>query len=590
MTRARLYAAALGLVSGVGLSGCPNATPKFTDARCTTLCQSARACGVIPSALGGASVSSDGDYVDLCTERCLSSDPSRADIATIVDCLSLYDPADVVDTCAPECVSVVQCMRTAVSTGDVGSEALGSAEVTVTMVPADFWLSTKENKSWCPEGLDEVPLLSSYYRDAGVAAEMAGLLLKVSQGFDALEAGLAAAADDDERIAAIDQVEGGVYGGTYILPPDLLPTLRRELEADGWGAPDYLDGDLAPGGCVRGLISTARDAVLAGVDPTSVDSVAARLEREAVGDDAFQVFSGGFSVCQQNADYIGVTGAQGCEQELAGDSGQCRSFGKPMCEIADCDGGLAGCDPLRCFYQGLPPSRACAELGIEEIYLGYESDGTKYLSEAPLQCDGAVVEAVFPKVSIGVVTPFAVVRGRLGGNSRIPGREILACGKAEAGAPAPAGHGDARTRPAGDGATTPRVGDSVDPFSDPSEGDYCWLIHGEPTSLRAGPSALVVPSPYVEYLKEAVKPAVRLGIIAPRLPQGCACEIHTDSCERLGGGNCRDGKDNDGNGSADYHAPECQNFATQFPFYETRTDVDASGVGPCSMMDGEGGG
>jgi hypothetical protein len=583
--RGRFFTAALGLLCGLGLAGCPNTALKFTSAQCTTLCQSARACGVIPSALGGVTgATSDEDYVDLCAERCLSSNPARADIATIVECLSKYDPADVVDACAPECTAVVQCMRSAVSTGDVGSEALGSATVTVTMVPADFWLSTKENQSWCPEGLYEVPLLGEYYRDAEIASQMTGVLLKVSQGFDALEAGLAAAADDDERIAAIDQVEGGVYAGTYILPPDLLPTLRREIEADGWGAPDYLDGDLAPGGCIRGLIAGARDAILKDVDVASPASVAARLEREAVGDEAFQVFSGGFAVCQQNSDYIGVSGAQACQQELAGESGQCRTFGKPMCEITDCDGGLAGCDPLMCFYEGLPPSRACAELGIEEIYLGYESDGTKYISETPSLCNGAVVEATFPGVAIGVVTPFAIVRGRLSGNSRIPGQETLSCGKGDAAAPAGERPGE-RTQGAADGDLQPRAGDDIDPFEEPPAGDYCWVIHGEATSLRAGPSDLVVPSPYVEYLKEAIKPAVRLGIISPRLPLGCACEIHSDSCERLGGGNCRDGKDNDGNGSADYHSPECQNFASSFPVYETRTDVDASGVGECMTMD-----
>lgn len=583
--RGRLYVAALGFLCGLGLGGCPGTVQKFTDIQCTTLCQSARACGVIPSALGGVmGATSDEDYVDLCAERCLSSNPARADIAKIVECLSIYDPADVIDACAPECTRVVQCMRSAVSTGDVGSEALGSATVTVTMVPADFWLSTKENASWCPEGLYEVPLLGDYYRDAEVASEMAGVLLKVSQGFDALEAGLAAAADDAERLGAIDAVEGGVYDGTYVLPPALLPTLRRELEADGWGAPDYLEGDLTPGGCIRGLIAGARAGILEGVDPTSPESVGARLEREAVGDEAFQVFSGGFAVCQQNSDYIGASGAEACQQELAGESGQCRTFGKPMCEITDCDGGLAGCDPLLCFYQGLPPSRACAELGIEEIYLGYESDGTKYISETPSLCDGSAVQVTFPEVAIGVVTPFAIVRGRLSGNSRIPGRETLACGKG--GDAAPAGEGlDERTQGAGDGGLRPRAGEDVDPFEDPVTGDYCWVILGEATSLRAGGSDLVVPSPYVEYLKEAVKPAVRLGIISPRLPLGCACEIHSDSCEQLGAGNCRDGQDNDGNGAADYHSPECQNFAPTFPFYEARADVDASGVGECMTME-----
>ena len=83
--RGRLYVAALGFLCGLGLGGCPGTVQKFTDIQCTTLCQSARACGVIPSALGGVmGATSDEDYVDLCAERCLSSNPARADIAKAI--------------------------------------------------------------------------------------------------------------------------------------------------------------------------------------------------------------------------------------------------------------------------------------------------------------------------------------------------------------------------------------------------------------------------------------------------------------------------------------------------------------------------
>lgn len=583
-TRGRWHLGGLGLGLGLGLSlsGCPG--PPGSQSECTSLCQSAYACGVIPSALGNGIASSDEEtVVNSCIDRCQSSDSTRNDVTVVKECLSRYQPTDSVDVCAPECTQVVSCLRSAVFTGDIGAESLGTSNVTVTMVPADLWLSTKENASWCPEGIGEVPLLREYYGGEEVAATITELLTKAALSYDVLLTGLNGAADAEARLDVLDAMETGVFGGDYLLPASLLPTLRAELVADGWATPSVVDGDLVPGGCVRQLIHDTAEALLDGIDLADPASVTARLEEEVSGEDAFEVFSSGFSVCQQNSDYIGVTGAKGCEQTISG-TDKCRVFGKPMCNIGDCDGGLAGCDPLMCFFEQLPPSRACSDLGIDEVFLGYERDGTKFIDQEPLLCDGTVIEAVFPEVAVSVVTPFAVVRGRLKSIGQIPGMETLRCGSSE-GAPAPELSEEIAAdmgEPAPGGARS-----SVsDPFSDPEPGSYCWVVHGDATQVVAGDRALVVPSPFVEFLREAIKPASRFGFVAPQPPIGCACELDPSRCENLANGNCRDGKDNDGDGLADYYAPECAGFVDTLPYYEAPAEVDASDIEPCAGAPG----
>jgi hypothetical protein len=158
--------------------------------------------------------------------------------------------------------------------------------------------------------------------------------------------------------------------------------------------------------------------------------------------------------------------------------------------------------------------------------------------------------------------------------------ETLRCGSSE-GAPAPELSEEIAAdvgEPAPGGARS-----SVsDPFSDPEPGSYCWVVHGDATQVVAGDRALVVPSPFVEFLREAIKPASRFGLIAPQLPIGCACELDPSRCENLANGNCRDGKDNDGDGLADYYAPECAGFVDTLPYYEAPAEVDASDIEACA--------
>ncbi len=568
-----------GLLVGLSLAACPG--PPGSESACTSLCQSAYACGVIPSALGNGISSMDEDtVVNSCIERCRSSDPARNDVAKVTSCLSLYQPTDSVDVCAPECSKVVACMRSAVSTGDIGAESLGTSNVTVTMVPADLWLSTKENATWCPEGIGEVPRLREYYGNDEILTPVTEILVKVGASYQALLTGLDMAADDQGRLAVLDEMETGLFNGELLLPGDLVPRLRAELEAGGWSTPSVVDGDLVPGGCIRQLIDDTRDSLLEGVNTDDPESVRARLEEEVEGEGAFEVFSSGFSVCQQNSDYIGVTGAKQCQQSLGGDSDKCRVFGKPMCSVGDCDGGLAGCDPLMCFFEQLPPSRACSDLGIDEVYLGYERDGSKFIDQDPQTCDGTVIKTVFPEVAVSVVTPFAVVRGRLKSLGDIPGRELLRCGVADEAPPQPEAPPELAA-----GAAPPLPGvaraSATDPFDDPEPGEYCWVVHGEPTQVVAGDRDLVVPSPFVEFLREAIKPGSRFGLLAPQLPIGCACELDPGRCENLANGNCRDGKDNDGDGLADYYAPECAGYVDTLPYYEVPDEVDASDIDRC---------
>ncbi|MCA9634473.1 MAG: hypothetical protein KC420_00375 [Myxococcales bacterium] len=487
----------------------------------------------------------------------------------MVACLELYDPVDTYDFCAPECKSVVQCLRSATARGEVGSEALGSADVTVVMVPADFLMSTLENQTWCDPSLTAVPILGDYYRAEGAVAEVTALLTSVRSGFGALKA-LDDAVDDDARLAILDTIETEIYARDYVLPMWLVPRLRSEIAAGGWARVGLANGDLSEGGCIRELINEVRAQILGDVELADPTSVAARMEAEVSGDAAIEVFSGGYAVCQQNSDYIGALFASECSVALGGESDQCRSYRRPYCRSGECEGGVGGCDPLLCYYGDQPPSRACSQLGITEIFLGYELDGTKYVTDVGSTCDGSVVSATFSGVSVGVVTPFAVVHGRLSGPSRIPGGETLRCGSEDA---------RREERPiATPTAGRPRASHA---FNEPDAGDYCWVIHGAPTQLVAGESRLVVPSPFLEYLKEAIKPAVRFGIQEPRLPMGCGCEISESACEDHSIERCDDGIDNDFDGVADYFNPECAPFANQMPYYEMRAKVDAGGVGPC---------
>ena len=572
-----------GLLFGLSLSACPG--PPGSESACTSLCQSAYACGVIPSALGNGISSTDEEtVVSSCVERCRSSNSDRNDVAKVKECLNLYQPNDSVDVCAPECSQVVACMRSAVSTGDIGAESLGSSNVTVTMIPADLWLSTKENASWCPEGIGEVPRLREYYGNAEILAPVTTILVKMGGSYETLLTGLDMAADDQGRLDVLDQMETGLFNGEYLLPGSLLPILRAELEAGGWSTPSVVDGDLVPGGCIRQLIDDTRDSLLEGVNTDDPVSVMARLEEEVDGAEAFEVFSSGFSVCQQNSDYIGVSGAKECQQALGGDDEKCRVFGKPMCNVGDCDGGLAGCDPLMCFFEELPPSRACSDLGIDEVFLGYERDGSKFIDQEPKLCDGTVIDSVFPGVAVSVVTPFAVVRGRLKSLGGIPGQEVLRCGIDDA-APPPEPSEELAAEAA---SPLPGVARAsvTDPFDDPEPGEYCWVVHGDPTQVVAGDRDLVVPSPFVEFLREAIKPGSRFGLLAPQLPIGCACELDPSRCENLENGNCRDGKDNDGDGLADYYAPECAGYVDTLPYYEVPAEVDASDIDRCVIDPG----
>ncbi len=553
MRRSRQTWLALGgLTIGLSLAACPTQT---SESVCESLCQGAYICGIIPSALGSQLVDDGAESsIESCTLRCKSSKSSNEEFTEIIKCLEKYvKPPKEPNLCTPTCDEMVKCMQTATSTGKIGAEALGTSQLTITMVPANFWLSTKDNTSWCPKQFGGAPALADIYQNDELPGDVLTALELVRTSYDQLETGLTEAADNPARLTVLDDFATLRYNNEILLPGSLIPRLRAEIEAGGWEASGLIHGS-SPGSCIRDEIYWSEQSIFNDESLATLEEVTERLKEEVSGDRSFSVFSNGFDICDRNRDYNDERGAAICEYPLATEPTACRSFVLPPCAIDDCDGGLAGCDPLLCFYQQTPPSRACSELGAEIIFLGYEREGTRYLSEEPLDCDNAV-STVLEDVPIGDVTPIAIVRGSLGID--VPGDERLVCGStASPPAPAPAQEIRSGQAPSGTQRNVEDVA-ALDPFDSVAPGDYCWVIYGEPTKAIAGNGDLLVPSPFVEYLNGAIDPGVRLGIMPPQLPVGCGCVLNPANCENHENGNCNDGIDNDGDGATDYYAPEC---------------------------------
>ncbi len=554
MKRSRLtWLAPFGLSIGLSLSACP--TTLESESTCAELCRGAYICGVLPSALGSNFLGGGANSViESCTMRCESSKSVDTEIQNIIECLSLYsEPPQGPNACTPTCDQMIACMRSEISTGQLGTEALGTARLNITMLPANFWLSTKENASWCPEEFDGAPTLADIYQDADLSAEILPILNLVRASYDQLETGLTEAVDNTERLKVLDDFETRRYNNEILLPGSLIPRLRLELEGGGWEASGLING-AGPGSCIKDQLYWSELSIFGDDDLDSVESIQERLMEEVSGEKSISVFSSGFDICQRNKGYNDATGSVICEYPISNSDEICKSFVMPLCGIDECNGGIVGCDPLMCFYQQTPPSRACSELGAETIFLGYEREGTRYLSEEPLECDNAV-NTVIENVPLGDATPFAVIRGSL--DIDVPGDEPLLCGTS-ATPPAPTPTRDLRAL--GGPPGTPRNAEdefTIGPFDDVKPGEYCWVIYGEPTKIIAGEGDLVVPSPFVEYLRGAVDPGVRLGLLPPQLPIGCGCLLNPERCESHENGNCNDGIDNDGDGATDYYAPEC---------------------------------
>ena len=547
----------IGLIIGLSVSACPTLNSETT---CRRLCKSALICGVLPSALGSQEVDGDTESsIGSCVERCKSSISTDTEIEKIVNCLGRYsEPKKEPLSCTPTCDDMISCMTSAISSGEIGAQALGTSQLTITMLPANFWLSTKENTSWCPEQFDGAPTLAEIYENADLPAEVLPILELVRTSYDQLETELSNAADDTERLLVLDDFETRRYNNEILLPGSLIPRLRLELEAGGWQTSGLING-AGPGSCIKDQLYWSKLSIFGGDDLDTTESITARLQEEVSGEQSISVFSNGFDICQRNKKYTDKKEAAICEYRLTNSEETCKSFVMPLCGDSHCNGGLAGCDPLMCFYQQTPPARACSELGAETIFLGYEREGTRYLSEEAVSCDNTV-STVLENVPLGDATPIAVVRGTINPlGFEVPGEEQLLCAaNATPPAPNPMPTEYRTTAQTASGSQRNAEFDAtVDPFDEVLPGEYCWVIYGEPTRIVAGEGDLAVPSPFVQYLKGAIDPGVRLGLMPPQLPIGCGCLLNPANCENHENGNCDDGIDNDGDGATDYYAPEC---------------------------------